>query len=93
MDIVVVYALQLTKKTNKMISIFVSGLPPEKREFFKNAKTEITYSQDGEEWVIVVGMQGVPQSRTFRFKLGEPYESASLDGSPLKVSHHVIICQ
>ncbi|XP_060599633.1 fatty acid-binding protein type 2-like isoform X3 [Ruditapes philippinarum] len=59
------------------------GLPPEKKEFFKNAKTEITYAQDGDKWVITVGMQGVPNTRTFQFKLGEEYQSASLDGSPL----------
>ncbi|KAL4219303.1 Lipocalin / cytosolic fatty-acid binding protein [Mactra antiquata] len=60
------------------------GLPPEKREFFKNARTEITYKHDGDQWTIIVGMQGVPHTRTFQFKLGEPYESASLDGSALK---------
>lgn len=60
------------------------GLPPEKKEFFKSAKTEISYQQDGDQWEIHVGMQGVPNHRTFRFKLGEPYESASLDGSPMK---------
>lgn len=60
------------------------GLPPEKKEFFKNAKTEITYSNDGDQWTIKVGMQGVPNTRTFQFKLGEEYKSESLDGSPLK---------
>lgn len=60
------------------------GLPVEKREFFKNARTEITYSKDGDQWTINVGMQGIPDKRTFQFKLGEHYESASLDGSPLK---------
>ncbi|KAH3797692.1 fatty acid-binding protein type 2-like [Dreissena polymorpha] len=60
------------------------GLPIEKKEFFKNARTEITYKKDGDQWVIDVGMQGVPGSRTFRFKLGDPYESASIDGSPMK---------
>lgn len=60
------------------------GIPPEKAEFFKNARTEITYAKEGDEWVITVGMQGVPVARTFRFQLGQPYESASLDGSPLK---------
>jgi len=65
---------------------FFSGLPPEKKAFFKNAKTEISYAQDGEFWTITVGMQGVPDNRTFRFKLGDPYDSASLDGSKMKVS-------
>ena len=63
----------------------VPGLPPDKKEFFKTAKTEISYQQNGDEWEIHVGMQGVPNHRTFRFKLGEPYESADLDGSPMKV--------
>ena len=69
----------------------ISGLPPEKKEFFKSAKTEISYQQDGDQWEIHVGMQGVPNHRTFRFKLGEPYESASLDGSPMKVSKIVTL--
>lgn len=60
------------------------GLPPDKKEFFKSAKTEISYQQNGDEWEIHVGMQGVPNHRTFRFKLGEPYVSADLDGSPMK---------
>ncbi|XP_045202378.2 fatty acid-binding protein type 3-like isoform X2 [Mercenaria mercenaria] len=60
------------------------GLPAEKKEFFKQARTEITYSQNGDEWEITVGMAGVPDKRTFKLKLGEEYESASLDGSPLK---------
>lgn len=64
-----------------------TGLPPEKKEFFKNAKTEITYSNNGDQWTINVGMQGVPNTRTFQFKLGEEYKSESLDGSPLKVDN------
>ena len=67
----------------------VSGLPPDKKEFFKSAKTEISYQQNGDEWEIHVGMQGVPNHRTFRFKLGEPYVSADLDGSPMKVSSRI----
>lgn len=66
--------------------VYLSGLPPEKKEFFKTAKTEISYQQDGDHWEIHVGMEGVPNHRTFRFKLGEPYESADLDGAPMKVS-------
>ncbi|WAR31580.1 FABP7-like protein [Mya arenaria] len=60
------------------------GLPAEKKDFFKNARTEITYRGAGDFWEIDVGMQGVPQKRTFKFKPGEQYESASLDGSPMK---------
>ncbi|XP_052789484.1 uncharacterized protein LOC128223973 isoform X2 [Mya arenaria] len=41
------------------------GLPAEKKDFFKNARTEITYRRDGDFWEIDVGMQGVPQTRTF----------------------------
>ncbi|KAL3871286.1 hypothetical protein ACJMK2_039293 [Sinanodonta woodiana] len=60
------------------------GIPEEKKAFFKGAKTEIEYSQDGDQWVITVGMQGVPNVRTFRFKLGDSYDSESLDGSKMK---------
>ena len=63
----------------------ISGLPAEKKDFFKNARTEITYKREGDVWLIDVGMQGVPNTRSFQFKLGEPYDSASLDGSPMKV--------
>ncbi|KAL3871340.1 hypothetical protein ACJMK2_039347 [Sinanodonta woodiana] len=59
-------------------------IPEEKKAFFKGAKTEIEYSQDGDQWVITVGMQGVPNVRTFRFKLGDSYDSESLDGSKMK---------
>ena len=79
---------ELAQRVVKFQPFFVllSGLPPEKKEFFKTAKTEISYRTDGDWWEIHVGMQGVQNHRTFRFKLGEPYESASLDGSPMKVS-------
>ncbi|WAR31582.1 FABP5-like protein [Mya arenaria] len=60
------------------------GLPEENKEFFKNARTKITCRRDGDVWEIDVGMHGVPHTRTFRFKPGEQYELASLDGSPMK---------
>ncbi|KAL5012208.1 hypothetical protein ScPMuIL_010759 [Solemya velum] len=62
----------------------VIGLADDKKEFYKMAKTEISYSRDGDTWVINVGMAGVPNGRTFQFKLGEPYDAASIDGSPMK---------
>ncbi|XP_041369084.1 fatty acid-binding protein, adipocyte-like [Gigantopelta aegis] len=60
------------------------GLPGDKKEFYKSAKTEISYTKDGELWTINVGYTGVPNGRVFKFKLGEPYDSANLDGSPMK---------
>lgn len=61
------------------------GLPPEKKEWYRAARTEIEYKQLNDEgWEINVGIVGVPKGRTFKFKLGEAYESASIDGSPMR---------
>ena len=65
----------------------ISGLPKDKKDYFQNARTEIAYQKTGEDqWVIDVGVQGESKTRKFCFKLGEPYDSESIDGSPLKVS-------
>ena len=77
----------LSASLNKIISLSLSpsGLPSDKKEFYKSAKTEISYTKDGDVWTINVGYTGVPNGRVFKFKLGEPYDSANLDGSPMKV--------
>ena len=64
----------------------VAGLSADKVEFYKPAKTEITYSRDGDQWTINVGIVGIPNgSRVFKFSLGQPYDSVNIDGTPLKV--------
>lgn len=61
------------------------GLPQDKLEFYKQAKTEISYSRDGDQWTINVGILGVPNgSRVFKFVMGQPYDSVNIDGTPLK---------
>ncbi|XP_056013238.1 fatty acid-binding protein, brain-like isoform X2 [Ostrea edulis] len=60
------------------------GLPPEKKQMYSDAKTTISYAISGDSVTINVGLVGVPGSRQFTFKLGEPYDSADLDGSPMK---------
>ncbi|XP_025113923.1 fatty acid-binding protein, liver-like [Pomacea canaliculata] len=61
------------------------GLPADKLEFYKQAKTEITYTRDGDQWTINVGIVGVPNgSRVFNFVMGQPYDSVNIDGTPLK---------
>ena len=63
-----------------------AGLSADKVEFYKQAKTEITYSRDGDQWTINVGIVGIPNgSRVFKFVLGQPYDSVNIDGTPLKV--------
>ncbi|KAK6194899.1 hypothetical protein SNE40_000434 [Patella caerulea] len=62
----------------------VIGLPNDKTQWYSQAQTEIAYSREGDEWVIKVGVKGIPNGRVFRFKLGEPYDSADIDGSPMK---------
>ncbi|XP_070176922.1 fatty acid-binding protein homolog 6-like, partial [Littorina saxatilis] len=62
-----------------------TGLPGDKLEFYKQAKTEITYSREGDQWTINVGIVGIPNgSRVFKFALGQPYDSVNIDGTPLK---------
>jgi hypothetical protein len=68
--------------------ITFSGLPPEKKQMYSDAKTAISYAMSGDSVTINVGLVGVPGSRQFTFKLGEPYDSADLDGSPMKVPEH-----
>jgi hypothetical protein len=61
-------------------------LPQEKLEFYKQAKTELTYSREGDQWTIIVGVVGVPiGTHTFHFQFGQPYDSVNIDGTPLKV--------
>lgn len=61
------------------------GLPQDKLEFYLQAKTEISYSRDGDQWTINVGILGVPNgSRVFKFVMGQPYDSVNIDGTPLK---------
>lgn len=61
------------------------GLDKGKMEFYKQAKTEITYARDGDQWTINVGISGIPNgSREFHFVLGQPYDSVNIDGTPLK---------
>ena len=73
----------MRKVTSNTVFHF-SGLEADKKAFFKQAKTEITYAKDGDVWTITVGMQGKDHI-PFSFKLGDPYDSISLDGSKLKV--------
>nr|KAG5694562.1 hypothetical protein BaRGS_032507 [Batillaria attramentaria] len=74
------------KYTTCMLDLKLNiGLAADKLEFYKQAKTEITYSKDGDQWTINVGIVGVPNgSRVFKFVLGEPYDSVNIDGTPLK---------
>ncbi|KAJ8299898.1 hypothetical protein KUTeg_021417, partial [Tegillarca granosa] len=51
---------------------------------YKQAKTSISYGKDGDQWEINVGIIGAPTNKTFKFKLGEEYNSQDLDGSPMK---------
>ncbi|XP_046330692.1 fatty acid-binding protein, liver-like [Haliotis cracherodii] len=60
------------------------GLTSDKTAFYKSSKTVISYNKDGDVWIIDVGVADVPNGRQFRFKMGEPYESANLDGTPMK---------
>ncbi|XP_067662361.1 fatty acid-binding protein, heart-like [Haliotis asinina] len=60
------------------------GLASDKTTFYKCSKTVISYNKDGDEWIIDVGVADVPNGRQFRFKIGEPYDSANLDGTPMK---------
>ncbi|OWF52604.1 fatty acid-binding protein homolog 6-like [Mizuhopecten yessoensis] len=61
------------------------GLPADKIGMYKEAKTTIDYVLEGDTWKINVGRKGDPASaKTFKFKLGEGYESADLDGTPMQ---------
>ncbi|XP_071157028.1 fatty acid-binding protein, liver-like [Mytilus edulis] len=60
------------------------GLPADKVELYKAARTAISYGKDGDGWVINVGLVGVPGGREFKFQVGQPYDSADIDGSPMK---------
>ncbi|XP_014769109.1 fatty acid-binding protein homolog 9 [Octopus bimaculoides] len=61
------------------------GLPAEKKEWYRAARTEIEYKKLSDDtWEINVGIVGVPKGRTFKFKFGQTYESASIDGSPMQ---------
>ncbi|XP_061193034.1 fatty acid-binding protein, adipocyte-like [Saccostrea echinata] len=60
------------------------GLPADKKQMYHDARTTISYAVNGDTVTINVGLVGAPAGRQFTFKLGEPYDSADLDGSPMK---------
>lgn len=68
------------------LRMFYLGIPPKKAEMYKQARTSISYGKDGDLWEINVGIIGAQSNKTFKFKLGEEYNSQDLDGSPMKVS-------
>jgi hypothetical protein len=41
--------------------------------------------------VINVGLVGMPGGREFKFSVGQPYDSADIDGSPMKVYNNSLI--
>ncbi|PVD22186.1 hypothetical protein C0Q70_17991 [Pomacea canaliculata] len=75
----------VVNRSNGWLAKAAGGLPADKLEFYKQAKTEITYTRDGDQWTINVGIVGVPNgSRVFNFVMGQPYDSVNIDGTPLK---------
>lgn len=60
------------------------GLPADKKQMYQDARTAISYAVSGDTVTINVGLVGAPGGREFTFKLGENYDSADLDGSPMK---------
>lgn len=63
-----------------------TGLPADKKQMYQDARTAISYAVSGDTVTINVGLVGAHGGREFTFKLGENYDSADLDGSPMKVS-------
>lgn len=57
----------------------------DKRKMYSNAKFQMEYRRNGDDWEYTVDMpHGV--SKTFKFRIGEPYDSTTLDGRPILVS-------
>lgn len=63
-----------------------TGLAADKKQMYHDARTAISYAVSGDTVTINVGLVGAPGGREFTFKLGEHYDSADLDGSPMKVT-------
>ena len=59
-----------------------------KRKMYTDMKFTMEYTRDGDEWSYTVSMpNGI--SKTFKFKIGEEFDSYTLDGRPIRVSREV----
>src|SRR6218665_1222718 len=63
----------------------MADMEEDKRKMYSNMKFQMEYRRNGGDWEYTVDMpHGV--SKTFRFRIGEPYDSTTLDGRPILVS-------
>ncbi|XP_060071212.1 cellular retinoic acid-binding protein 2-like [Ylistrum balloti] len=60
------------------------GLNEVRTEMYKKTETVIEYKQNGDKWVMEVGILAGPPPTSYTFKLGEPYDSKDIDESPMK---------
>uniref|UniRef100_A0A0B7A182 Lipocalin/cytosolic fatty-acid binding domain-containing protein n=1 Tax=Arion vulgaris TaxID=1028688 RepID=A0A0B7A182_9EUPU len=60
------------------------GLSGEKRAFFKNSRSQLTYTRDGDIWSLASGIFGFTRGITHSFRLGESFNTENIDGTPLE---------
>lgn len=85
---------ELTSSTKRIYSHpfdLFTGLAADKKQMYHDARTAISYAVSGDTVTINVGLVGAPGGREFTFKLGEHYDSADLDGSPMKVTVFALV--
>lgn len=69
-----------TENMEEMLKSF--DMEEDKRKIYSNMKFLMEYRREGDEWEYTVDMpHGV--TKTFKFRIGEPYDSTTLDGRPI----------
>ncbi|ELU12067.1 hypothetical protein CAPTEDRAFT_20975 [Capitella teleta] len=69
-----------SENMDEMLKVF--DMEEEKRKMYSNMRFTMEYTVNGDDWAYTVHM---PQgAKTFNFRLGEEFDSYTLDGRPIK---------
>ena len=63
----------------------ISDMEEEKRKMYSNMRFTMEYKKDGDDWSYTVYMPN-GMNKKFSYKLGEEFDSTTLDGRPIIVS-------
>ena len=68
-----------------LLFLLSTDMEEEKRKLYSNMRFTMEYMKDGDDWSYTVYMPN-GMTKTFAFKLGEEFDSTTLDGRPIIVS-------
>ena len=69
----------------------VLDMEPEKRKMYSDMKFQMEYTHNGnDQWQYTVLMPN-GNTKTFAYKLGQEFDSNTLDGRPIIVSDNILL--